>query len=294
MDSSLKVASTIAEIRALVQSCRAEGKQVGVVPTMGALHEGHLSLMRAARTRCDVLVSTIFVNPTQFAPGEDFEKYPRPLDHDLDLCRSEGVDLVFTPTPDIMYPAGHQTHVEVEGISQPWEGAHRPSHFRGVTTVVLKLLNIVLADVAFFGQKDYQQQLLIRQMCRDLDVPTRIETCETIREEDGLALSSRNAYLSAEERTQAVKLSTALQWGLEEIAGGVQDLSQIRQEMSQRLTAETEFVLDYITIVDAWSLEELESPRDHMVAIAAATLGSTRLIDNMLIPPFSLQTLNDR
>jgi len=293
MDSSLKVAASISEVRALVKSLRANGKNVGVVPTMGALHDGHLSLMRAARSRCDVLVSTIFVNPTQFAPGEDFEKYPRPLEGDLNLCRSEGVDLVFTPTPDIMYPVGHQTHVEVERTSQLWEGAHRPSHFRGVTTVVLKLLNIVQADVAFFGQKDYQQQLLIRQMCRDLDVPTRIETCATIREETGLALSSRNAYLSDQEREQAVQLSSALRWGIDQVAEGIQNLSDVRQQMLELLTNNTQFVPDYITIVDADTLEELDSPSDRMVAIAAATLGKTRLIDNMLVPPFSLEKLNE-
>lgn len=292
MDSPTTVASTISEIRSILTDCRAKGKTIGVVPTMGALHEGHLSLMRAARPKCDILVGTIFVNPTQFAPGEDFEKYPRPMERDLELCRSESVDVVFAPTPDIMYPEDHQTHVEVERVSVPWEGAHRPAHFRGVTTVVLKFFNIVQPDLAFFGQKDYQQQLLIRQMCRDLNVPTKIQTCATIREKDGLALSSRNAYLSPEERRQSVRLSAALQLGLKRLSSGETNLVNLRENMVQHLEDGTEFQTDYITIVDAWTLEELDSPADQMVAIAAATLGQTRLIDNMLVPPFTLNTLN--
>ncbi|MBD3672387.1 MAG: pantoate--beta-alanine ligase [Planctomycetaceae bacterium] len=292
MGSPLTVASSISEIRSIWRDCRANGKTIGIVPTMGALHEGHLSLMRAARPECDLLVTTLFVNPTQFAPGEDFEKYPRPLERDLDLCRAEAVDVVFTPTPDVMYPAGHQTHVTVEQLSRPWEGAHRPSHFRGVTTVVLKLLNIVQPDIAFFGQKDFQQQLLIRQMCRDLNVPTRIQTCATVREPDGLALSSRNAYLSSEERKQAAKLASALQLGLNQLADGKTHLPGIREQMKQHLEAETEFQTDYITIVDAQTLEEPDSPTDQMVAIGAASLGTTRLIDNLLVPPLTLETLN--
>jgi len=292
MDSSFTVVPSIPELRSFLQPPRAEGKRIGMVPTMGALHEGHLSLLRSARSECDLLVGTIFVNPTQFAPDEDFEKYPRPIERDLECCRDERVDVVFTPTPELMYPPDHQTHVEVETISQPWEGSHRPSHFRGVTTVVLKLLNIVQPHVAFFGQKDYQQQMLIRQMCRDLNHPVEIKTCETIREPDGLALSSRNAYLSETERGEAIHLSTALQHGLDRIAEGEQNFPALRDQMLDILIRETHFEPEYLTIVDAWTLEELNSPRDAMVAIGAARLGETRLIDNLLVPPFTLDVLN--
>jgi len=286
------VASSVPELRALLNQHRARGERIGVVPTMGALHAGHLSLMQSAREQCDFLVTSIFVNPTQFAPKEDFDQYPRPLQKDLELCHSRSVDLVFTPTPDVMYPTDHQTEVNVTNISKLWEGAHRPSHFSGVVTVVLKLLNILQPQIAFFGQKDYQQQLLIRQMCRDLNVPTQIQTCETMREEDGLALSSRNAYLSAEERTEAVKLSSALRLGVESLTAGATNLPEVRNQMRDHLLSETKFRPDYITIVDALTLNELETPHDQMVAIAAARLGETRLIDNLLIPPFSLQQLN--
>jgi pantoate--beta-alanine ligase len=287
MDAPLTVKAGIADIRAALRAHREAGRRIGVVPTMGALHEGHLSLMRTARPECDVLV-----NPTQFAPGEDFEQYPRPLEHDLELCRSESVDLVFTPADGDMYPAGFQTHVEVEQLSRSWEGAHRPSHFQGVTTVVLKLFNILQPDVAYFGQKDYQQQLLIRRMCRDLNVPVEIRTCETVRESDGLALSSRNAYLSNDQRARAVRISESLRLGIEKITAGADDLAAVRREMHAHLSGDTAFDIDYVTIVDADTLEELETPRPKMVAIAAARLGSTRLIDNMLIPPFTLDQLN--
>jgi pantoate--beta-alanine ligase len=294
MDAPLTVTAGISEIRAVLRAHRESGRRMAVVPTMGALHEGHLSLMRAARQECDLLVSTIFVNPAQFAPGEDFEQYPRPLERDLDLCRSEGVDLVFTPVKQEMYPAGFQTCAEVEKLALPWEGAHRPAHFRGVTTVVLKLFNILQPDLAFFGQKDYQQQLLIRRMCRDLNVPVEIRTCETVRESDGLALSSRNAYLSNDQRQRAVRISEALRLGLQRIGAGVTDLAAVRREMHEHLTADSAFDLEYLTIVDADTLEELQAPGPRMVAIAAARLGTTRLIDNMLIPPLSLAQLNLR
>lgn len=294
MDAPLTVSAGITEIRAVLRAHRQAGRRIAAVPTMGALHEGHLSLMRAARQECDTLVSTIFVNPTQFAPGEDFDQYPRPLERDLDLCRSEAVDLVFTPVKHQMYTAGFQTHAEVEQLALPWEGAHRPAHFRGVTTIVLKLFNILQPDLAYFGQKDYQQQLLIRQMCRDLNVPVEIRTCETVREADGLALSSRNAYLSNDQRQRAVRISEALRLGLQRIGGGITDVAAVRREMHEHLTADSSFELEYLTIVDADTLEELQVPGPRMVALAAARLGNTRLIDNMLIPPLSLDRLDLR
>lgn len=287
-----RVASTIDDVRAEVSRARSARKRIGVVPTMGALHEGHLSLLRAARATCDFTVATIFVNPTQFAPGEDFEKYPRPLERDLELCEAAGAQLIYTPSKEMMYPPGHQTIVEVQELSLPWEGACRPIHFRGVTTVVLKLFNIVQPDVAFFGQKDYQQQLLIRRMCRDLDVPVRIETCPTIREPDGLAMSSRNAYLSPAERARSLRLSQALFLAAERVGSGETDLAAVRAAMQAHLEEDPEIAIEYATIVDAWTLQELEQPQNAMVAVIAARVGATRLIDNLLLPPFDLARLN--
>ncbi|HUG18238.1 MAG TPA: pantoate--beta-alanine ligase, partial [Planctomycetaceae bacterium] len=251
------------------------------------------SLIRAARESCEVVVVWIFVNPTQFAPGEDFEKYPRPLERDLELCRQVGVDVVLAPSAETMYPAGHQTHVEVREIALPWEGRHRPSHFRGVTTIVLKMFNIVQPNIAVFGQKDYQQQAIIRRMCLDLNVPVAIRTCETVRDPDGLALSSRNQYLSPPERQTALNLSAALREAVGLVSERKIDLDAARKQMHERLEAEPGIDLDYAEIVDADTLQGLETPRDRMVAIVAAKVGTTRLIDNMLIPPFSLDELND-
>lgn len=291
--TELSVYDSIDSCRAHLDPLRCEGRIIGLVPTMGALHEGHESLICAAREACDVVVVWIFVNPTQFAPGEDFEKYPRPLERDLALCRMRGVDVVLTPPVESMYPAGHQTHAEVREISLPWEGRHRPSHFRGVTTIVLKMFNIVQPNIAFFGQKDYQQQAIIRRMCLDLNVPVAIRTCETIRDPDGLALSSRNQYLSAEERQTALKLSASLREAVKLASKHEFPLNEVRKQMLERLEAEPGIELDYAAIVDADTLEEPEMRSDRMVAIVAARVGATRLIDNMLIPPFSLDELND-
>ncbi|HSG69687.1 MAG TPA: pantoate--beta-alanine ligase [Planctomycetaceae bacterium] len=291
--TDLSVYDSIEACRSHLVPLRRAGRIIGLVPTMGALHAGHASLIRAARESCEVVVVWIFVNPTQFAPGEDFEKYPRPLERDLELCRQAGVDVVLAPAAEAMYPAGHQTHVEVREIALPWEGRHRPSHFRGVTTIVLKMFNIVQPDFAFFGQKDYQQQAIIRRMCLDLNVPVAIRTCETIRDPDGLALSSRNQYLSPPERQTALKLSAALREVVGLVSEGKIGLNAARAQMRKSLEAEPGIQLDYAEIVDADTLQSLESPRERMVAIVAATVGSTRLIDNMLIPPFSLAGLND-
>jgi pantoate--beta-alanine ligase len=208
--AEIEVAESVQSVRDAVSRAKQAGHRVGFVPTMGALHVGHVSLIERARAECGYVAVSIFVNPTQFGPNEDFNRYPRPRNADLAMCREAGADLVFYPTVETMYPVGHRTFVEVAGLSEILEGAIRPGHFRGVTTVVTKLFNIVQADRAYFGQKDYQQQSVIRVMARELDMPTEVVTCETIRDPDGLALSSRNAYLSESERKSGLALSRAL------------------------------------------------------------------------------------
>ncbi|WP_299463119.1 pantoate--beta-alanine ligase [uncultured Gimesia sp.] len=275
--------TTVAEIpalRAMIQTQRSQHASIGFVPTMGALHSGHVSLIEAARRDCDFVVVSIFVNPTQFGPNEDFDKYPRVLEQDLAKCQSAGADLVWTPTKEIMYPPHFSTHVTVETLSQTLEGATRPTHFEGVTTVVTKLLLSCLPDVAFFGAKDYQQQAIIRRMCLDLNIPVEIKTCPTIRDADGLALSSRNAYLSPAERASALALSRALKLAEEKVRAGEADLNQVKAEMRQLLNTTPLVKLDYATIVDADTLEEISSPQSEMVALVAAYVGATRLIDN--------------
>jgi pantoate--beta-alanine ligase len=249
---------------------------------MGALHAGHMSLITECRRRSDFIAVSIFVNPTQFAPHEDFAAYPRPFEDDLDKCREAGVHLVFAPPAAALYPHGFETFVTVERLSHVLEGAHRAGHFRGVTTVVAKLFHILRPDVACFGQKDYQQQLLIRRMVRDLDMPVEIVTCPTIREPDGLALSSRNIYLSPAERAAALSLSAALHLAAARIKAGETDLRAVRAAMRDRLTSHACIQPDYATIADAETLEELDTPRPPMVALVAAHVGRTRLIDNLV------------
>lgn len=279
----MNIAKSIADVRAAVAAARRDGKKIGLVPTMGALHEGHLSLMREARENCDFVVVSIFVNPTQFGPHEDLARYPRPIDEDLHACENEGVDLVFHPDVATVYPPGDQTIVDVTQLSTVWEGAHRPGHFRGVTTVVLKLFNIVAPDIAYFGRKDYQQQLIIRRMCSDLAVPVEIATCPTIREADGLALSSRNRYLSDSERQTALALSRCLKTACEAVAAGETDLAVVRRQMVAQIQQTAGIDLDYATVVDAATLEEVPQASGPLVALIAARVGTTRLIDNMIV-----------
>lgn len=281
---SLLVTGDVDELRQEVRAARQAGRTIGCVPTMGALHAGHVSLMHAARSRCDFNVATIFVNPTQFAPTEDLSRYPRPVEADLAACRQAGVDLVFMPQVDTMYPPGSCTWVTVEGLSGILEGAARPTHFRGVTTIVMKLFQLVQPDVAFFGAKDYQQQLLIRQMVRDLDVPVEIVTCPTIREPDGLALSSRNVYLAPAERQAALMLSRSLRWAESRVGAGERDLAAVQQEMLALLHSDPLVRPDYAVIADGGTLEPLTTPRGEMVALVAAKVGTTRLIDNLPLP----------
>jgi len=279
-----EVITTVAEMQRRVRELRAAGRRVGVVPTMGALHDGHLSLVEAARKYADVVVTTIFVNPTQFAPHEDFGKYPRTLQADLEALGRVGCELAFVPEPGEVYPPGYSTYVEPPSVAAPLEGVCRPGHFRGVATVVLKLFNIVPADVACFGQKDFQQALVIRRMVADLNVPIRIEVCPIVREPDGLAMSSRNRYLSPAERERSLALSRALRRAEELVAAGERRASVVREAM-QNVLADAVDRLDYATIADPETLEEPETIERPVVALIAAVVGTTRLIDNMILTP---------
>jgi len=276
------IAEQVADVRRAVRDARRRDTTIGCVPTMGALHAGHESLIEACRAECNFTAVTIFVNPTQFGPGEDFDRYPRPLEEDLARCRRAGVDLVFVPAVELLYPAAFSTYVDVEPLSRVLEGASRPGHFRGVATVVLKLLNIVEPDRAYFGRKDFQQQLLVRKMCRELDLAVEIRTCPTVREPDGLALSSRNRYLNPGERQTALALYRSLQLAQGRLQDGERDAPAIASDMRQLL--ETAGARpDYAIIADPESLDELTSPRQNMVALVAARVGRTRLIDNLPI-----------
>lgn len=282
-NASFETTDSISSVRESVRNARKDGLKIGFVPTMGALHEGHLSLIREALEKTDFVVVSLFVNPTQFAPNEDFTKYPRPFEEDLNLCQKEGAHLVFHPEIDEIYSKNHCTTVSVSGISERLEGAFRPTHFDGVTTVVLKLFNIVLPDIAFFGQKDYQQQLLIKRMILDLNSPVEICTCQTIREPDGLAMSSRNRYLTNEERETALLVPQSLDLAENLLKGGEKDFEKIRGEMKSLLNSGISVKVDYVSLSDPHSLEELDSPQPEMVALVAAYVGSTRLIDNRII-----------
>lgn len=279
----MQIATTIAEIRAYVAQAHAAGKTVGFVPTMGALHAGHASLIEAAAKRCDFVVVSIFVNPTQFGPGEDFERYPRPFEKDAQLCQTYGAQAIFAPSPAEMYPRANLTWVTVEKLTEPLCGRSRPGHFRGVTTVCIKLFNIVGADVAFFGQKDAQQAIVIRRMAVDLNMPLEIVVCPTVREPDGLAMSSRNRYLSPQERSQAPAIYRALQRGAEMIVAGERDVARITEEMTGIFRQAPALRIEYATIVDAESLEPCDRVHDNVLIAVAGRLGSTRLIDNITV-----------
>lgn len=267
----------------------------GLVPTMGALHEGHLSLVRRARSENDHIGVSIFVNPTQFGPNDDLSKYPRPVERDLQLLEAEGADLVWTPTPDIMYPPGFQTYVAVESVAQPLEGAYRPGHFRGVATVVAKLFNAFTPDRAYFGQKDAQQVVVIKRMAADLNFPLEIVVCPTVREPDGLAMSSRNVYLDAEQRRAAAVLYHALSAARDAFDSGERDGSRLRAIMSSVLAAEPLARPDYVSAADPDTLAELDRVENGVLLSMAVRIGTTRLIDNFLAPGISnskLQTPN--
>lgn len=257
---------------------------VGFVPTMGALHAGHLALVRRARAECERVVVSIFVNPAQFGPQEDLARYPRDLPRDLALLGGEGVDLVFTPTPAIVYPPGFSTWVGVEALTERWEGATRPGHFRGVATVVLKLLNLVEPDRAYFGEKDYQQLRVVERMVRDLNVPTTIVPCPTVREPDGLAMSSRNVYLDAAQRQAATVLYRALTAARQACQRGQRDPARLAADVERTLAAEPLVKIDYVAVVDPLSLEPIAAITERgAVCCVAARVGAVRLIDNLVL-----------
>jgi len=279
----MQVARTVAEVRTWVAQARKAGKRIGLVPTMGALHVGHASLIDAATARCDFVVVTIFVNPTQFGPGEDLETYPRPFEEDAALCLQHGVDVIFAPSPEEMYPLENVTWVTVEKLTDPLCGRSRPGHFRGVTTVCTKLFNIVMPDIAFFGQKDAQQALVIRRMVADLNQPLEIVVCPTVRESDGLAVSSRNRYLDEQQRRDATVLYRALQACQEMIEAGQRNADEIRGAMIGVLREVPALKVEYVSLADAESLEEPVQLQGQILVAIAAHLGPARLIDNFLL-----------
>ena len=281
----MDVARTIREVRDYHDRPRMRDRSFGLVPTMGALHEGHLSLVRMARSKCDKVVVSIFVNPTQFGPNEDFSRYPRDLDRDLALLEREGVDFVFVPSVEEMYPAQGVTWITVEGLSERLCGKSRPGHFRGVATVVAKLFNIVEPEAAFFGQKDAAQVAVIKRMVRELNIPVQIEVGPIIREADGLALSSRNAYLNAEQREQALVLFRALNRAKDLFMARERNVAALIGVAKEEFARVPEVRLDYFEIVDPEELTPMATITNPALAAVAAFAGSTRLIDNILLQP---------
>jgi pantoate--beta-alanine ligase len=280
MTVSMQVVTTLAELRAARTQWTAS---LGLVPTMGALHAGHLSLVRRARAECAHVAVSIFVNPTQFGPQEDLSKYPRDVPRDLAMLEAEGVDLVWTPTPADIYPPNFQTWVEVEGLTLPLEGALRPGHFRGVTTVVAKLFNAFQPEKAFFGQKDAQQAAVIRRMTLDLNFPTEVIICPTVREADGLAMSSRNVYLNPAERQAATVLYRSLSAAKAAHENGERSVAALRQIVTNAFTVEPLVQLQYFSCADYESLQEVEQISGKTLLSLAAFLGKTRLIDNVIL-----------
>ena len=289
MDDGRRVSALMRRIqnvhamRSWSRGLQRERVTIGLVPTMGALHEGHRSLIRAARLACDASAVSIFVNPLQFGPLEDFDRYPRSLAQDLSLCQSAGVDAVFIPRAQEMYPPDFETAVSVQRLTRRYEGLSRPGHFGGVTTVVMKLLNIVRPDKAFFGQKDYQQTVVVEQLVKDLNLDTEIVVRPTVRETDGLALSSRNRHLSPEERKAATVLYRALSDGRELIRAGERSVKKVEAAMTRLIWAEPMARLDYLAVADPITLDEVRSVRGRVVLLLAVWIGKSRLIDNLIV-----------
>uniref|UniRef100_UPI003FED658C pantoate--beta-alanine ligase n=1 Tax=Roseburia sp. TaxID=2049040 RepID=UPI003FED658C len=277
----MKIVSTIEEVRAQVREWKKEGKTVGFVPTMGYLHEGHASLMDAAGENDKVVVS-IFVNPMQFGPNEDLASYPRDLEHDAKVCEAHGVDLIFHPTPEEMYGDNFYSYVDMNVLTEELCGLSRPVHFRGVCTVVAKLFNIVTPDKAYFGQKDAQQLAVIKRMVKDLNMPLTIVGCPIIREEDGLAKSSRNTYLSPEERKAALVLSRSIFLGKKMVEQGEKDCKKIKEAMTAEIEKEPLAKIDYVKIVDLSTMQQVETTEHGVLAAIAVYIGKTRLIDNFM------------
>ena len=279
----LKRLASATEVQEAVRTAKSAGESVGFVPTMGALHEGHLSLVDAALTECDRTVVSIFVNPSQFAPGEDLDEYPQRLKQDLQLLEERGAWLAFVPTVEEMYPPGFEAYVDVGSVAAPLEGAARPTHFRGVGTVVLKLLQIVPADRTYFGRKDYQQTLVVRQLIEDFNLPVVLRVCPTVRETDGLAMSSRNAYLTETERQRAASLWQALKLAEQLHAAGETSVAEIREQMKALLTAAGVDDVEYIAFLEDGTVWEVSSITGPTVVAIAARIGPARLIDNHTI-----------
>jgi pantoate--beta-alanine ligase len=279
----MKIIKNIRQMQTWAERSNRRGRTIGFVPTMGALHEGHRSLMRAARKRCDAVVVSIFVNPAQFGPNEDYARYPRDAKGDAALCRREKVDLLFTPATETVYPKGHDTQIRVGRIGEVLEGAFRPGHFSGVATVVAKLFQIVRPDAAFFGQKDYQQTVVIKQLVRDLNFPVRIVVGPTVREDDGLAMSSRNRYLSKGERQAARILFKALRGGRALVRRGERDAATVRSAMIRIIRRERTAKIDYVALAHPESLQPISRIRGPVVLLLAVRIGKTRLIDNLLL-----------
>lgn len=280
----MQIVKTKSELKSALKALKSGHKTVGFVPTMGFLHEGHLSLVRRAKAENDLVVVSIFVNPTQFGPNEDFESYPRDLERDAKLVEGEGCDLVFAPEPEEMYPKPYMTYVDVEGdLTHKLCGASRPGHFKGVTTVVNKLFNLVKPTRAYFGQKDAQQVAVIEQMVEDLNMDLEIVPCPIVREADGLALSSRNTYLSPSDRVDALVLSQSLNWAKEAIAAGERNAANLLKGIHDRIEAVSSTEIDYVQIVDARTLEGVETLKGTILIALAVKVGRPRLIDNMRI-----------
>ena len=279
----MDVAKTISQVREIISAAKTDGKTIGFVPTMGALHQGHFSLIEAAKKNCDFVIVSIFVNPTQFGPCEDVDKYPNTFEADCENCRSLGVDLIFAPSAGEMYPSENITWVSVDSLDEGLCGRSRPGHFRGVTTVCAKLFNIVGPDIAFFGQKDAQQAIIIKRMVADLNMPLKIQVCPTVRSENGLALSSRNSYLTDSQLKQAPLIYAALQEAEILIASDIRDVEAIRNEMKKVLEIAPDIRIDYIDIVSAESLKPLDMLSGEILIAIAAFLGNARLIDNIIV-----------
>ena len=281
----MKICSTIPEARAACGDARASRKRLGLVPTMGALHEGHLSLVRAAKAQCDAVAVSIFVNPTQFGPAEDLSKYPRQFARDRGLLEKEGVEILFAPPVEEIYPCGAVTWVLVEGLSEKLDGRSRPGHFRGVTTIVAKLFHIFEPEAAFFGQKDAAQLAVIRRMVCDLNFPVEIVACPIVREADGVAMSSRNTYLNREERSRALVLQRSLQEARQQFNAGERIAAKLIAAAKEVIAREPQVTLDYFEIVDPDTLDPVERISQKMLVAVAAYVGSTRLIDNLVLNP---------
>ncbi|MBN2453457.1 MAG: pantoate--beta-alanine ligase [Candidatus Omnitrophica bacterium] len=279
----MKLVNSISRMSTLVKMLKKEGKSIGFVPTMGYLHEGHMSLVRAARKHADVVVMSIFVNPLQFAPAEDYDKYPRDLNRDEELAGTAGVDIIFCPAAKDMYPEGYTTYVDVEGLSSFLCGVSRPGHFKGVTTIVSKLFNIIRPDIAYFGQKDAQQVAIIKKMVKDLNMDIEIKSMPIVRERDGLAMSSRNVYLSEGQRSEALVLNQSLAKAAALVKAGERDPEKIIKTMAEMIAKKPSVKIGYISVVDSEKLTDLRAISKEALIAVAAFVGKTRLIDNIIV-----------